>query len=255
MTKQIAGLQYDSPLAFTAGQRFVLKAGPPLIAGAVRLLSLTCRRECHGLEHWQGVNETHGRAIVAIWHESLAMAAYHHRHSGLHTLASYSFDAEWASRAVRRLGILSVRGSSSNGGARALRDLAVVLDQRGTVMLTMDGPRGPRRVAKAGAAILAARTGVPIIPHAFAVRPAWRLRSWDRFSIAKPFSRIISVYAPAIPPPPDKSRDAIEETRRALDAGLNEAQRQIEAMLGIEEDTCACAPDTTACAAAAAQDR
>jgi len=236
MAAQIAGLQYDNPLPFTARQQFILSLGPPVVAAAVRLLSCTCRHELLGLDHWEHLKQTRGKAIVAVWHETTALAVYHYRQAGVHSLASHSFDAEWASRAVRRLGILTVRGSSSNGGGQALRDLAVVLEQAGTVMLTVDGPRGPRRVAKPGAAILSARTGVPIIPHAFAVRPAWRLGSWDRLSIAKPFSRVISAYGPAIPPPANDSRAAVEETRLLVETGLNQAHQQIEAMLGIETE-------------------
>ncbi len=252
MAAQIAGLQYDSPLPFTARQRFFLNLGPPIIAAVARLLSYTCRHEFPGRENQDGIKRANGRAIVAIWHESIILAACQYRNTGIQTLASHSFDAEWAARAVRRLGILSVRGSSSNGGGQALRNLAVVLEHGSAVMLALDGPRGPRRVAKPGAAILAARTGVPIIPHAFAVRPAWRLGSWDRLSIAKPFSRVISLCAPAIPPPANTSPAAIEETRLLVEASLNQAHRQIEAMLGIENDAGAYAREDPAYASAAA---
>jgi lysophospholipid acyltransferase (LPLAT)-like uncharacterized protein len=236
MASPIPGLRYDSPVAFTARQRLLLGVAAPLFAATVRLLAGTCRHETRGLDVWEKVRQGHGRAIVAVWHESTVMATHHYRNAGMHALAGYSFDAECAARAIRHLGILSVRGSSSSGGGQALRDLAVVLDNAGPVMMTVDGPRGPRRVAKPGAAILAARTGIPIVPHAFAVRPAWRLRSWDRLSIIKPFSRIVSVYAPAIAPPRNSSPFAIEETRQQVEASLNAAQRQVEAMLGMEGD-------------------
>jgi lysophospholipid acyltransferase (LPLAT)-like uncharacterized protein len=168
------------------------------------------------------------------------MAACHYRNAGAHALVSYSYDAEWAARTLRCLGILSVRGSSSSGGAQALRDLVVVLEHGSTVLLTMDGPRGPRRVAKSGAAVLAARSGIPIIPHAFAVRPAWRLQSWDRLPIGKPFARVVSVYGPAISPPRNTSPFAIEETRQEVEASLNLAHQQAETILGIGSDQTEC---------------
>jgi lysophospholipid acyltransferase (LPLAT)-like uncharacterized protein len=237
MAAQIVGLRYNSPLPFTARQRVLLNLGAPLIAAGVKLLSSTCRHELRGLEFWESIQRTDGRAIVAVWHESTTLAAYHYRNTGFHTLASYSFDAECGVRALERLGIFSVRGSSSRGGSEALRDLAVALERAGTVLLTLDGPRGPRRMAKPGAAILAARTGASIIPHAFAVSPAWRLRSWDRLSIAKPFARVISAYAPPIPPPANMSPAAIDETRLQLEASLNQVHQQLEALLGIENGT------------------
>ena len=192
MAAEILGLRYNSPHTFTAGQRFILNLGAPLIAAGVRSLLCTCRYEVLGL------------------------------------------------------GILSVRGSSSRGGSEALRDLAIALDHVPVVGLTVDGPRGPRRVAKPGVAILAARTGAPIIPHAFAVRPAWRLRSWDRFSIAKPFAHVVSVYGPAIPPPANASPAAIEETRLEVETSLNQLHQQIEAALGIESDAPRCEPEKPA---------
>jgi lysophospholipid acyltransferase (LPLAT)-like uncharacterized protein len=122
---------------------------------------------------------------------------------------------------------MAVRGSSSKGGSEALRDLAVVLQHVSVVALTLDGPHGPRRIAKPGAAILAARTGVPIIPHAFAVRSAWRLQSWDQFMIAKPFAQVISVYGAPIPPPVNTNPDTIEETRLRVENSLNDLYQEI----------------------------
>ena len=234
MAARIQGLQYDSPLAFTAHQRMVIQFGAPLIAAMVRLLVGTCEQNVRRRASWEHLQETPGGTIVALWHESAVMAAHHYRNAGVYTLASYSFDAEWAARALRHLGILSVRGSSSCGGSQALRDLALALGGTGTVMLTMDGPVGPRRVAKPGAAILAARTGASIIPHAFAVRKAWRLRSWDRLAVPKPFACIVSMYGPAILPPANTGAAAVEETRLRVEAGLNRIQRQLDAELEIE---------------------
>lgn len=236
MSGQLPGIEYTSPVAFTRVQQFVLKTGGPLFAAAIKILSSTCRHKRLGLEFWEKTQEKHGRAIVALWHESTTLAAYHYRGTGIHTLASYSFDAELGVRAVRRFGIFSVRGSSSNGGSTALRDLALVLANARSVVLTLDGPRGPRRVAKPGVAILAARTGVPIIPQAFAVRAAWRLHSWDRMTIAKPFTRVISMYGPAIPPPANTNAATIEQTRVLVEIGLNQAYRQIEATANIGDE-------------------
>jgi hypothetical protein len=172
--------------------------------------------------------ETEGRAIVAIWHESMGLAACHYRNTGFHTLTSYSFDGEFGARVVKRFGLSAVRGSSSKGGSDAVANLAEALNHVQAVGFTLDGPRGPRRVAKPGVAILSARTRTPIIPHAFAVYPAWRLRSWDQFPIPKPFGRIISAYGPPIPPPRDRSPDAVEEVRLAAERALNGLHEEIE---------------------------
>jgi lysophospholipid acyltransferase (LPLAT)-like uncharacterized protein len=237
---------------FTGRQRFILNLGAPLIAAGVKLLSRTCRHEILGMDNIRQVRDL---AIVATWHESVPVTAYHYRNTGIHALASSSFDGELAARALGRLGIVSVRGSSSSGGSQALLDLATALDEVGAVLLTLDGPKGPRRVAKPGAAILAARTGASIIPHAFAVSRAWRLRSWDRLSIVKPFARVVSAYAPPISAPANTSRAAVEDTRMEVETSLNQLHQQIETMLGIENGMPVCCPEECAYSAAASSKR
>jgi lysophospholipid acyltransferase (LPLAT)-like uncharacterized protein len=223
----IPGILYASPLAFTKQQRLFLGLATPVVTTTLRVLSCTYRCEVRGLELWKSALQEYGQAIVALWHEAMIPAVCHYRNTGCHTLASYSFDAELGTRVIRRLGIMAVRGSSSNGGSDALRDLAVVLQHVSVVALTLDGPHGPRRIAKPGAAILAARTGVPIIPHAFVVRPTWRLQSWDQFIIAKPFAQVISVYGTAIPPPVNTNPDTIEETRLRVENSLNDLYQEM----------------------------
>ncbi len=97
---------------------------------------------------------------------------------------------------------------------------------------TLDGPRGPRREAKAGIAYVAARTGFPIIPNAFAVSKSWRLNSWDRMPIPKPGARIICSFGAPIDPPPDTSAAAIEKTRMEVESALNRLHADIEREAG-----------------------
>lgn len=227
MKTMIADIPLTSPLAFTMRQRCLLILAAPLLTAYLKMISHTCQCDVRRIEHWESALQTYGRAIVAVWHESMIPAACHYRDIGCYTLASYSFDAEMGARALRKCGIMSVRGSSSNGGSEALRGLALALVHTHVVALTVDGPRGPRRIAKPGVAILAARTGVPIIPHAFAVRPAWHWQSWDQFLIAKPFAQVVSVYGSVIPPPNDMHPDTIEETRLRVEASLNQCHKEI----------------------------
>ena len=229
--QRIPGLLYTSPYVFSIRQRLNLCLLPLGAALGLKALIGACRIDVRGIDHWNQVLEAHGRVIVAIWHESMGLAAAHYRNTGFHTLTSYSFDGEFAARVVKRFGLLALRGSSSRGGSDALDNMAEALHHVQAVGFTLDGPRGPRRVAKPGIAILAARTATPIIPHAFAVHPAWRLHSWDRFPIPKPFARIISAYGPAIPPPESNSPDAAEVTRRCVEETLNRLHDEIESEL------------------------
>ena len=183
------------------------------------------------MEHWTAIQQTRGRAIVAFWHETLGLAAWHHRDSGGHTLTSYSYDGEMAARVVRRYGMMAIRGSSSRGGSDALRSFEAAFPHLSRIGFTLDGPRGPRRVAKPGIAILAARLKSPVLPQAFAVAPSCRLNSWQRFPKPTPIARDKAAYGPAIPPPEDESPEAVEAMRGRVEEALNRLHADIEGEL------------------------
>jgi len=230
----VPGVEYQSPHPFTFKQKLSLTAYPALGSCCIRALGATLREEVRGAEHFQDALGHNGKVIIGFWHESIAMAIWHYRGRGYHTMTSYSYDGELAARAVRWFGLRAVRGSTSEGGGSALRELEKALAQIEGAGITPDGPRGPRRIAQAGAAILAARTGTPIIAHAVAARPSWRLRSWDRFLIPKPFSRVIHAYGAPIPPPAGESPEAIESARATLEESLNALHHALETELGVD---------------------
>lgn len=230
MTK-IPGLRYDSPKAFGLRQRVALAVFPAAVAFVLKLLVATCRFDVRGREHLDDAIAAHGRVLLAVWHETLALAAVQFRNTGGHTLTSYSFDGEMAARVVGHFGLHALRGSSSRGGSQALRDMAAAVQQVTFLGFTLDGPRGPRRAAKPGIAVLAARTKIPVVPIAFAAQPAWRLRSWDRFIIPKPGARVHVAFGPAIMPPPDESEGAVEAVRVEVEARLAELQLQTDSGL------------------------
>ncbi len=225
------GLIYRSPYAFTFRQRMVLAASAPLIAGTLKGICITCREERQGLEHFRPLIASGKHVILAIWHETLGLAAWHHRNSGYHTLTSYSFDGELAARVVRRFGLYALRGSSSRGGHEALKQLQAASAVVPAVGFTLDGPRGPRRAAKPGVAVLALRTGLPIVPHAFAASRCWRMHSWDRLIIPKPFARLVTAYGEPIYPPRDNTPETIEALRSEVEQALNRLQATLEERL------------------------
>lgn len=229
---RLEGIQYDSPRTYTRKQRLILAVVPPLAANLYKFLGATCSREVRGEEHFEGMLRTRGTALLALWHEATGILACLHQGRNFHSTASYSFDGELAARAVHCFGAETVRGSSSNGGSEALREMEKVLGRVPAVGITMDGPRGPRRVAKPGIAILSARTGAPIVPNAAAIARCWRTRSWDEFIIPKPFGHAIYAYGPPVPPPPTEHPDDIEQTRRAVEQALNALHAEIEAAVG-----------------------
>ena len=225
-------LNYTTPVKFSRKQHLQLAVLPPLIVNLLKGLLLTCRHEVRNQHFLTDTVQEHGRAIIAIWHETATYALYNHVGSNYHAASSYSFDGELAARLTHGFNVECVRGSSSKGGAEVLRQLEIAIGLVDCVGLTMDGPRGPRRHAQPGLAILSARTGVPVVPLAFSINRSWRLRTWDRMAIPKPFSRVIIDYAPPISPAESTERADVEEKRLEIETSLNNLHEALEAETG-----------------------
>jgi lysophospholipid acyltransferase (LPLAT)-like uncharacterized protein len=200
---------------------------PPVVAVAVRALGATLRLTEVGVDALQP-RWAEGRPLIyAVWHGRILMipwlTARLRRTRGaraVRVLASRSRDGELVARWVARFGLSVVRGSSSRGGGEALRALAATVRAGQDVAVVPDGPRGPCERLQAGLVVLAAVTGAPIVPLAFAARPARRLASWDRFLVPVPFARAAVVFGAAATVP----RDADRETARA---GVERALREV----------------------------
>lgn len=225
------GLVGASASTFSLKQRIVLAVVPPALAWCVRALHVGCTVEVRGQEHWDDVAGREDHFLMGFWHESIAMAGWYFRDRGYCSLTSLSFDGELAARVIRRLGSKALRGSSSRGGLQAISELTKAADAVPVLAFTLDGPRGPRRLAKPGIAIVAAKTGLPIIPVAFACEKARRLKTWDRMSIARPLAKITCAYAPPIPPPLGATREDIEKTRLRVETELNGLHDAIDGSL------------------------
>ncbi|MDR0351670.1 MAG: lysophospholipid acyltransferase family protein [Puniceicoccales bacterium] len=140
------------------------------------------------------ISEKDTPKIYAFWHNRLFIASEIYKryiaHSNIYGLISPSKDGAWLAEIYRSIGIKAIRGSSKRRGREALVELENLLNCGCSCALTPDGPRGPRYVAKAGIANLAKKVGVPIVLIGYNFTAAWRLKSWDKFYIPKPFSKI-----------------------------------------------------------------
>ncbi len=150
----------------------------------------------------RGAGRTTRRYVIALWHNTLFPLAFVHRDEQATVLVSQHGDGELIVRALNGLGFRTARGSSTRGGARALRELLEIARHgSGELAITPDGPKGPALVAQDGLAFLSAATGFPIVPLALAASSAWRFRSWDRFQVPKPFARVAVVAGTPIEVP------------------------------------------------------
>jgi len=154
--------------------------------------------------------------IGVVWHEHLIFLANVFRGTGFTVLVSRSRDGEIGTRIAHRLGLRTVRGSSSRGGEEALGEIVDLARGGTSIGFIADGPRGPRRELKLGAIIAAKLSGRPIVPITCAMRRAVRLNSWDRMQIPLPFTRIVGNSGDPIHVPADASRAECERIRREV---------------------------------------
>jgi len=211
----------ESPL--TATQQFkaatIAALASPLIGALCR--SLDWRVE--GEEHWSAVVRSGRQSILACWHGRILPAVYHFRDRGVIVITSQNFDGEWIAGIHRRFGYGTARGSSSRGGARALVQMRRDLAAGHPVAFTVDGPRGPARVAQPGAPFLAGATGHPILPFHVETSPAWTAGSWDRTQVPKPFGRAaVMIGAPLEVPGTDE--ETLERARQELERALRDLE-------------------------------
>lgn len=162
-------------------------------------------------------------SVIVLWHNRLFIAPLFYRRyfrqRRLANLISASKDGAWFAAFVERLGMLHVRGSQGNRSTQAVRDL-ITLNRSGVdIAVTPDGSRGPIYQMKAGAIAVALKTGAPIVLLSFNHSSAWRLKSWDRFIIPHPFSRI-EVRVDYVDPASALGEDA-REVAVALQQQLN----------------------------------
>lgn len=144
-----------------------LSVAPPVGAAVIRGLARTLRIERHGFEVMDEYYRRGSAMILAFWHSRQLMMPIAYRGREIHVLISRHRDGEIIARIISRFGFRAVRGSSTRGGAQALRELIRVGRQGHDLCVTPDGPKGPAQVAKAGAIELAKATCLPIVPVTF----------------------------------------------------------------------------------------
>ncbi len=165
--------------------------------------------------------------IYIFWHEYILFPVFLRGHCNLVMLLSRHHDADILSRAAYHLGFDFVRGSTRRGGVAALREL-VRRSRRMHLTITPDGPRGPRRRLAAGAIYLASKLELPLVVMGFGFDRPWRVPSWDRFAIPRPWSRARTVISQEIFMPPGLDRPGVEHYRCRTESLLNRLTLEAE---------------------------
>ena len=190
--------------------RWMVRVGTALI----RLLGMTWRMRPVNDADLVARRASGERVIFTLWHGELLPLLWHHRGEGIAVVISEHRDGEIIAQIAERLGYTTVRGSTSRGGGRALIGLMRAIEAGHDGAVTPDGPRGPAHVFAPGAAIASQRTGAPLaIIRATATR-AWRLKSWDRFLVPKPFATVRVIYGPLVSVDAGSPREAADQAPR-----------------------------------------
>ncbi|WP_417910654.1 lysophospholipid acyltransferase family protein [Candidatus Electronema sp. PJ] len=193
----------------------------------------TCRLEVRGQENMDKML-AHGAGVVPFWHYSVFYMIYHLRHYSGVAMVSASKDGEYLARVVRLLNFETVRGSSNRFGVRALKGMVDHVKQGKNAGIVADGSQGPPLKAQPGAILLAAKSGSPIVPVAWAVKYAKAFNSWDRTLLPLPFSPMILQYGEPIWVEPELTAETVEQYRQQLETVLNTMYRQLWGEFGRE---------------------
>src|SRR5215203_5050816 len=208
--------------------RFLIRAADLVFYVLINLIGLTARFEVIGWENHEAAENNSGLPIYVFWHNRIFLTTYWWRKRRIVVMTSRSFDGEYIARFIQRFGYGAVRGSSTRGGVGAIIEMARLMRAGCTTAFTIDGPKGPRHIAKMGAVMLAKKSGHPIVPVTMALARYWTTPSWDLFQIPKPFTRARVYVAPPIYVPPDADEKTLVAKRNELQQTLDDLHHQSE---------------------------
>jgi len=214
-------------------EKLLLAVVPRLGYAYIRLLRLTMRFDYRNRDVLERARAEAGHYILAFWHSRFVMMPYCYPGERLVVLSSRHRDSRMLARVLGRFGLERVWGSSTEGGALGLRALLRRVREGCDVGFTPDGPKGPRRRAKAGVVAAAKLSGLPIIPVTFSASRARRLKSWDRTLLPKLFGRGLFIYGEPIRIPRDAGEAEVERLRSVLESELDRLTDAADGEVGI----------------------
>lgn len=199
---------------YTFKQKLIIRLAGFLLHWLIRAICSTVKFEIVGLEH-HTENEP---LIYCFWHNRIPTATYFWRRRGIVVMSSQSFDSEYIARFIQRFGYGTAKGSSTRGARAGLIQMIRAVRAGKSAAFTVDGPRGPIYVAKPGALLVAEKANAAILPFSISLDRCWRLKSWDRIEIPKPFTRAIVVIGQQIRIEDGNNEAELERFQRALEA-------------------------------------
>ncbi len=197
----------------------------------INALGHTLRWRVDGLHHLESIVSAGRQPVMAFWHGRILPATFYFRRRGIVVITSDNFDGEWIARIITRFGYGTARGSTSRGARRAMLQLVRHMQQGRPAGFTLDGPRGPARVAQPGALWLASKTGNPVLPFHLEASSHWTMKSWDATQIPKPFSTVALIVGEPFTVPEDTTDEALDVLREELERRLCALESRAHALL------------------------
>lgn len=207
--------------AYTPKERWLIRLADFVFYHLINFIGRTTRFTVEGREHLEAIEQSGHLPIYTSWHNRVFLATYFWRKRGIVVMTSQSFDGEYIARFIQRFGYGAARGSSTRGGVGALVEMVRLVRAGLPAGFTIDGPRGPRYVAKMGAILLAKKTGQPVMPFAVNAGHFFSINSWDKLQLPLPFTKARVRIAAPIYVPSDADEKLLETKRQELQRALD----------------------------------
>ncbi len=236
VTEPVSSL-YDTRLPqLSRWRRMQIPVIAAVVIAVIRGLGPTLRFEKLGHHHYDQSRARGVPVISAFWHRCIIPATWFWRNRGVVVMNTTNFDGQWTRRVIEHFGFGTAQGSSTRGGMRGLAVMARRLEEGFDTAFTIDGPRGPRYVAKPGPVMLARKTGRPIYVFHIGVERAHTLeKAWDLMAIPHVFSRAVIVSAPLILVSPDADAEELERKHAEMQSALERVRDVSESWFGLSE--------------------
>ena len=235
-TNALRAYSFAGLSSYSFRDRWLIRAADLAFFILIKLIGRTVRFEVEGWEHWEAASRDEKIPIYTFWHNRVFLSTYFWRRRRIVVMTSQSFDGEYIARFIRRFGYGAARGSSTRGATGAVVEMVRLMRHGCPTAFTIDGPKGPRYVAKMGAALLAKKTGHPILPFTITAGRFWEVKkSWDGFQTPKPFTRALVGIAPPIFVSPDADEDELKAKRDELQQALDELDQRGEEWRATQE--------------------
>jgi lysophospholipid acyltransferase (LPLAT)-like uncharacterized protein len=215
--------------AYSFTDRLLIRAADLVFFLLITTIGRTIKFTVDGWEHWEAASNDRQQPIYTFWHNRVFLATYFWRRRRIVVMTSKSFDGEYIARFIQRFGYGASRGSSTRGATGAVIEMVRLMRAGCPTAFTIDGPKGPKYVAKMGAVLLAKKTGNPILPFTITADKFWEAKkSWDGFQVPRPFARARVHIAAPIFVRPDADDTELRVKRDELQRALEELNHRGE---------------------------